>query len=159
EAPFADGGQTMKKRAPHLRLMSILASVLILVVILVTLFWPPTDARAAVAATWRNARDAGGYAFRAAVTQTVVPTAPIANIRRTTRAYEYHLEGTTDLQTQQLELSLWDQGGNVQDPASAAQLKVVDGVASMRRGNQPWQQIDDISGGFAPAGDFMAFLS
>jgi len=29
----------------------------------------------------------------------------------------------------------------------------------MRRGNQPWQPIDDFSGSFAPAGDFMGFLS
>ncbi len=45
-------------------------------------------------------------------------------------------------------------------PSSATQLKVENGVASMRRGEQPWQPIDgDVSGSFAPNGDFMAFLA
>src|SRR5690349_20437128 len=136
----------MKKRSPRLRLVGALTSTLILAVTLLTLFWPSSDARAAVAATWRGARDAGGYAFRADVAQTIVPLPTLANVGRTSRSYQYHLEGTTDLQARQLELYLWDQGGSVYDHASAAQLKVVDGVASMRRGSQPWQQIDDASG-------------
>ena len=149
----------MQKRTPHLRLMSIVATILLLAATLFTLFWPPSNARAAVQATWRSARDAGGYTFRADVVQQVIPIATITNVGRTSREYRYHLEGKSDLVAHSLELTLWDQGGSVFDTANAAQLKVVDGVASMRRGNQPWQPIDDISGSFAPAGDFMGFLS
>ncbi len=99
-----------------------------------------------------NARAAGGYSFRADITQRVVPLASPLNVGRTSRDYQYHIEGKTDLAANQLELSLWDQGGSVLDPSGAAQLKVVDGVASMRRGEQPWQPIDNFSGSFAPDG-------
>src|SRR5262245_37786803 len=79
-APFAHGGQTMKKRTPHLRLIGVLASILILAATLLALFWPPSEARAAVAATWRSARDAGGYSFRADVVQQVIPVATFTNV-------------------------------------------------------------------------------
>ena len=101
----------MQKRTPGLRLMSILASVLILAATLFTLFWPPSNARAAVQATWRSARGAGGYTFRADVVQQVIPVATIANVGRTSREYRYHLEGKRDLVAHSLELTLWDQGG------------------------------------------------
>src|SRR5262245_26873332 len=149
----------MKKCTPHLRLIGVLASMLILAITLFTLSWPPSSARAAVAATWRSARDAGGYSFRADVVQQVIPVATFTNVGRTSREYRYHLEGKTDLIAHSLELTLWDQGGSVLDGANAAQLKVENGVASMRRGQQPWQPIDDFSGSFAPTGDFMGFLS
>ncbi len=88
-----------------------------------------------------------------------MPLASLSNVGRTSRDYQYHIEGKTDLAANQLELSLWDQGGSVLDPSGAAQLRVVGGVASMRRGDGPWQPVDDFSGSFAPNADFMGFLA
>jgi hypothetical protein len=136
-----------------------LIGVLIAAFGLSSLFSPAAEARAAVQSVWRNARVAGGYTFRADITQRVVPLASLSNIGRTSRDYQYHIEGTTDLSARALDLKLWDHGGSVLDPSGAAQLKIVDGVASMRRGDQPWQPVDDFSASFAPSGDFMAFLS
>src|SRR5262245_9147363 len=114
----------MKKHSPRLQLTGALASMLILAVALLTFFWLPSGAHAAVAATWRNARDAGGYSFRADVAQQVIPVANVSNVGRTSREYRYHLEGKTDLMAHSLELTLWDQGGSVLEGATAAQLKV-----------------------------------
>src|SRR5215470_19319199 len=91
DSVLAHGGQAMKKRTPHLRLIGVLASMLILAATLFALFWPPSGARAAVAATWRSARDAGGYTFRADVVQQVIPVANVSNIGRTSREYRYHI--------------------------------------------------------------------
>ncbi|HZQ07369.1 MAG TPA: hypothetical protein VFD70_12385 [Anaerolineae bacterium] len=50
-------------------------------------------------------------------------------------------------------------GGSVLDPKIAAQIKIENGKAVARRGEQDWQPIDDFSEGVAPGGDFLAFLS
>ena len=73
----------MQKRTHRLRLTGFLVGVLILVLGLVTLFCPASDARAAVQSTWRNAHAAGGYAFRADIVQHVVPVATVTSNQRT----------------------------------------------------------------------------
>src|SRR6478672_4788649 len=129
----------MKKRMQGRLAVVALTGVLILIAAMLLLLAPVSEARAAVQTVWRSAQAAGGYAFRADITQRVVPLANLSNIGRTSRDYQYHVEGKSDLATRTLQLNLWDQGGSVLDPSSAAQLRVVDGVASMRRGDQPWQ--------------------
>ena len=44
---------------------------------------------------WTDARDAGGYSFRADIVQVAIPLAQPANIGRASREYTYHIEGTT----------------------------------------------------------------
>jgi hypothetical protein len=149
----------LKKQLWELRLIAIAASVLLLSFAVVRLTTAAAGPRAEVQTIWRNAQVAGGYSFRADVLQKVVPAASLSNVGRTSRTYQYHLEGKSDLKAHTLDLMLWDQGGSTLDAASAAQLKVENGIASMRRGQQPWQQIDNFSGSFAPEGDFLAFLS
>ncbi len=149
----------MRKQLRGLRLIAITASVLLLSFAVVRLTTAAVGPRAEVQTIWRNAHAVSGYSFRADVVQNVAPVASLSNIGRTSHTYQYHLEGKSDLKARSLDLMLWDQGGSTLDAASAAQLKVENGIASMRRGQQPWQQIDNFSGSFAPEGDFLAFLS
>ncbi len=122
-------------------------------------FWPALGARAEVQATWRNARNVGSYTFTAEVVQKVIPLASATNVGRTSREYHYHLEGKNDLPSRSLELTLWDSGGNVAQGTGASHMRIVDGVAQMRRGQGAWEPVENTTGSFAPAGDFMSFLS
>ena len=81
------------------------------------------DSRGQVKQAWQNARDAGGYSFRADLVQQAIPLAQTSNIGLTSRSYNFHLEGTTDLSAQKFNMSLWDSGGSVLDPGTASQTK------------------------------------
>src|SRR5437763_13596819 len=102
----------MKKPIWALRLIAIALSVVLLCFGFVTLSTAASGPRAEVQTTWRNARDAGGYSFRADVTQKAIPVASLSNIGRTSRDYQYHLEGKSALKAHTLDLTRWDQGGS-----------------------------------------------
>src|SRR4051794_1630149 len=121
----------MKQSIWALRLIAIALSVALLSLAAVTLATATSGPRAELQAVWQNARNAGGYSFRADVAQRVIPVASLSNVGRSSRDYQYHLEGKSDLKADSLDLMLWDQGGSIASPTSAAQLKVENGVASM----------------------------
>ena len=77
---------------------------------------------------------------------------------RQTKRDKLHLEGTTDLDEQLLQMTLWMNGGNVQDEETGSQIKVEGDQAYARQGMQPWQETNNFSGLFAPQNDFMAYL-
>src|SRR3954467_1335054 len=104
---FTRGDATMNKPIWALRLIAIALSVLLLSLAAVTLTTAASGPRAEVQTTWRNARAAGGYSFRADVAQKVIPVANLSNIGRAGREYQYHLEGKSDLKARSLDLTLW----------------------------------------------------
>ena len=108
----------MKRPIWALRLIAIALSVLLVSLAAVTLTTAASGPRAEVQATWRNARAAGGYSFRADVAQKVIPVASLENIGRSSSDYQYHLEGKSDLSAHTLDLTLWDQGGSIQSAAA-----------------------------------------
>jgi hypothetical protein len=109
-------------------------------------------------AVWERARQAGSYHFEADVAQTTTPLPTVSNVGRQTKRDRLHIEGQTDLPARQLEMTLWAGGGSVLDPGSGAQVRVEGNRAYVRQGDQPWQEVDDFTGLFAPRGDFMTFL-
>jgi hypothetical protein len=123
------------------------------------------DARSEIQTAWQTARSTGGYSFRADLIERAIPLAQTSNVGRTSKEYTYHLEGVTsglnafDASARKFEMSFWDNGGAVADPKTAAQFQLTNGKAMARRGDTDWEQVDDISSGFAPDGDFMAFLA
>ncbi|MEZ4673457.1 MAG: hypothetical protein R2932_04345 [Caldilineaceae bacterium] len=112
-----------------------------------------------VTAAWEKARDAIAYEFSSDVTQVSVPTATVANAGRTSQTHKVHLEGNSNLREQSLELQLWSQGGSVTQDADAIGIRIEQGQTYSRRGVGEWQKSDDLFGGIAPQGDFMAYLA
>lgn len=116
----------------------------------------PTEA---VRAAWRKAQAAISYRFTADIVQSIHPLPTINNVGQTSRQEKLHLEGWTDLPSRTMHLQLWSQGGSVLNAASGVEVRVAGDRAYARQGAQPWQEIDDFTGMFAPGGDFMAFLA
>lgn len=108
---------------------------------------------------WQQVRTAGAYEFTADITQQVVPVASITNIGRSSRPQELHIEGRTDLRSQELAMTLWSQGGNVLDSASGIELKTANGRLMARRAGSDWQEISNFTDGIMPGGDFTTFLA
>ena len=121
--------------------------------------WTKPDARSQVQAAWARARTSGAYHFTADIVQTTIPLTNISNLGRTSKQQSFHLEGSTNLPQQSLQLAMWSNGGSVADPNIATQIKVEGDKAYTRRGAEDWQPTNDFTGVFAPSGDFLAYLS
>ena len=136
--------------------------------LLISVAGRPQLARAAhpddpVAAAWEKARAAGAYHFAGDVTQTTIPSPTIANVGRTSRVQMLHLRGRTDLRRQTVEMQLWANGGSVLSDEGSLGLKVENGKSFVRSqgpaGWGDWQEADGAFDGFAPDGDFLAYLA
>lgn len=124
--------------------------------------WPQLVAVATpdpVTAAWEKARAAGSYEFTSDVTQITVPVAQVTNIGRQSRSDRLHLEGYTDLVNERLALQIWSESGSVLEGNSGVAVKVEEGQTFTRNGAGEWQLSEDIIGGLAPQGDFMAYLA
>lgn len=143
----------------HIRTLALAALGFVSIAAALFYFLPTQAPRSQAQQIWNNARRAGGYAFRADIVQTNLPLPKLANLGRSSKTFSYHIQGKTDLAARQLEFTLWDRGGNVTDAQTGAQFKIDNGRAYARRAEAPWQELDDFSGGFAPEGDFLAFLA
>ncbi len=108
---------------------------------------------------WQRAREAGSYKFTADVTQKTIPLLLITNVGRAGKEDRFYLEGTTNSLEQQMELVLWSHGGGVLDLDSGVKVKVDRDKSMVRQGDGEWQESDNLTGLFAPAGDFMTFLT
>ncbi len=118
-----------------------------------------TDAQTDVKAAWDNARAAGSYHFSADIKQTTIPLTTAQNIGQQSKQQTAHLEGDDDVTGHKLLLSLWSDGGSVNNPNSAIQLKVDGGQAFARQGDGDWQPTSDVTQSFAPDGDFLTYLT
>jgi hypothetical protein len=107
---------------------------------------------------WERAKESGSYGFDADITQIKRPLASVTNVGKTTKRDNFYLEGTTNLAAQSLEMTLWSQSGTVQDKNSGAQIRIEGDTAYARQGNQPWEQINNFTGAFAPDNDFLGYL-
>ncbi len=108
---------------------------------------------------WQRVRQAGAYAFNADLTQTLTPLPTVKNAGRDSKESRIYLEGQTDLVEETLSLTMWSGGGSVLSPETGMQMKVKDGKAFARQGDQPWESIEDFSGTIAPGGDFLAYVA
>lgn len=119
----------------------------------------PPPPEQAVQRAWDLVREAGSYHFSADIVQTTVPLALIGNVGRQSKQESVHLEGAASLPDREMSFTLWAEGGSVLDAKSGTQVKVEGDHAYVRQGDQPWQEMEDFTGSFAPQSDFMAFLS
>ena len=87
-----------------------------------------------------------------------IPSARVGNVGRSSRTDQLHLEGQTDIPAQRLEMQLWSEAGSVLQAESGVAVRVEEGKTFVRKGAGAWQSSDDIAAGFAPQGDFMAYL-
>jgi hypothetical protein len=156
----------MKANIKHL-LLAILTTLALLALLAGMLATPgvpesfaaspnPTEA---VREAWRKAQAAGSYRFTADIVQSTHPLPTINNVGQTSRQEKLHFEGWTDLPSRMTHMQLWSQGGSVLNAASGVEVRVAGDRAYARQGAQPWQEVDDFTGMFAPGGDFMAFLA
>ena len=114
-------------------------------------------ARQEVAAAWQRAVELGSYRYATDVIQTTVPLATVANMGRSSKQQAIRVEGSTDLRSQTMHMTLWLDGGNVLDSASGIELKTEQGKTYGRRGQSEWQETSSVTDWAAPQGDFLPF--
>jgi len=116
-----------------------------------------------VQAAWQRAQESGSYHFTGDVTQVTVPAATLTNVGRRSQQENVYLEGQTDLAARSMNLRLWTDslanGGSVLIPETGLQVQVTDGKTQIRRGNDDWQESNGLTDGYAPQGDFLAYLA
>lgn len=119
---------------------------------------PPTPEEA-VHRAWQRARDLGAYRFSTELTATAYTAPTLANVGRPSREERLHLEGSVDLPARTLLLSVWQGGGGILDPGGGVEVRIEGDRAYGRQAGGRWQEIDDFSGAFAPAGDLLIYLA
>ena len=117
-----------------------------------------TDTTDPLAEALHLAQAAGSYRFSSDITQVTVPTSKVSNVGRSSRTDQLHLEGETNLRDQSTHMRLWTQQGSVNDPTSGIAVRVENGRTYVQEGLGAWREHEDLTDGFAPQGDFMAFL-
>ncbi|MCP4164656.1 MAG: LamG domain-containing protein [Chloroflexi bacterium] len=119
------------------------------------------DATLAVEQAWQRVQERGSYSFSSDIVQTAIPEATLANIGRSSSSERLRLEGETNLREESMDLTLWSEGGggSMLVPASGLQVQVADGETRVRRGNGAWEKQDGLVDGYAPQGDFLAYLT
>ena len=107
---------------------------------------------------WQNATSSGRYDYRTQIGQTAYPLPTLSNSGRPPTENHVAMAGSVDLRSETMDLTLWRHGGF--DPNQGVQIKVENGRAYSRHGeNGAWEEIDNVTGLFAPAGDPLAFLA
>ncbi len=123
----------------------------------------PESPTAAVEQAWQRVQERGSYEFSSDVVQTTIPEATLFNIGRKSKEERLYLEGESNLQQETMNLKLWSDaaggGGSNLVPESGIQVEVADGKTRTRRGSGPWEEMDGLVDGYAPQGDFLAYLA
>ena len=160
-------------RRQKTKLFLLLAALLAGALTLVALFGLPTIGRAAagdaatpeaaVVAAWQRVQQRGAYEFSSDVVQTIIPDATLANIGRSSREERLYLEGESNLRLATMDLKLWSDaaggGGSSLVPESGIEVQVADGKTRTRSGGGAWEDVDGLIDGYAPQGDFLAYLA
>ena len=120
------------------------------------------NATEAVEQAWQRVQDSGSYSFNSDIVQVTIPEATLTNVGRSSREERLDLEGQTDLHSQAMELRLWADatgGGSNRSRKVAFRYGWPDGETQTRRHNGAWEKTEGLMDGFAPQGDFLAYLS
>ncbi|RMD64940.1 hypothetical protein D6833_03640, partial [Candidatus Parcubacteria bacterium] len=108
---------------------------------------------------WRQAQEIGAYDFSSEIVQITYPAPAVVNAGRGSRRDTFFLQGTMDRQARVMELTLWQNEGNITTSRGGIDVRIEDGKAYGRAQGGVWQEIEDFSGSFAPGGDPLAFLA
>lgn len=116
-----------------------------------------------VGAAWERARATGSYHFDSDIIQVTIPRPKVTNIGRKSQTQTLHLTGQSDLRNKSLEMEIWSNGGNVLQNDGGLGVKVEEGQSYVRQqtstGWSEWQAVESGIEGFAPQGDFLAYLT
>ncbi|MEZ4679185.1 MAG: LamG-like jellyroll fold domain-containing protein [Caldilineaceae bacterium] len=143
--------------------------VLLLVGVMLPLltFLPPVHtgfaaeptAAATVQTAWELVQRLGQYNFATQIEQTTYPAPKVANVGRAPQVELIYLEGAVDRPSDEVTLRLWQNGGSLLDPSGAVEMRVTEGQAFARHGDDAWQPLDNADSLFAPNNDPLAFLA
>ena len=117
------------------------------------------SAEQAVQQAWHRAQEAGSYAFTTELAQKTIPAPALANVGSGSRTETLTMEGQTDLPGQTMQLRLWPAGSPDLGPDNAIEVRIAGDRAYGRVAGGAWQEVEDFTGGFAPAGDLLAYLA
>jgi hypothetical protein len=70
-----------------------------------------------------------------------------------------YLEGQVNKPARQMELTLRPEGGNLLSRRDSFEIRIEGDQTYGRKPGGEWQEIQDVSGAFAPAGDLLAYLA
>ncbi|MFN2286250.1 MAG: hypothetical protein ACK2UQ_17675, partial [Anaerolineae bacterium] len=111
-----------------------------------------------IASVWKQVQRSGAYRFTVDIQQTLNPLPTVQNVGRESKVETLHLEGQTDLNARQVQMTLWSGEGSVLDASSGVEFRVDGDQAYVRQGQESWQEAPNFVGAFAPQGDFTAPL-
>ncbi len=153
----------MKRSHRYARLLLAISIVLLTVLFvaapLVSQATPTPSAEQTVQRAWQRAQEIGVYHFGTEIAQTVYPAPALVNVGRSSRQSTLHLEGQTNLPERQLDMTLWNGGGNALNAQDAVEIHIQGDSAQGRVSGGDWVKIDDFSDAFAPGKDLMAYLA
>lgn len=151
-------------RSPHRFSLLSLLTATVLFILLLSLPHIPLAEGASPRAddvleqAWMLAEQSGRYNYRSSVAQTTFPAPTLANAGRAPEEVRFGIEGAIDLLAETMEMTLWPNGSF--DPQRGVTLRVEDGVAYGRAGNQgEWEPVEGLVDLFAPGGDPLGFLA
>ena len=109
-------------------------------------------------AAWQAADTRGGYEFTTSIQQTSRPLPRLVNVGLGSKTDHIYIEGKTDRRAGSMQMKLWSDGGSAALGTGALEIKVEDGKAYGRTAQEPWREMDDVTGLFAPGQDAFGFL-
>jgi len=107
---------------------------------------------------WRLAQESGAYHFSTDIVQTTYPAPAVSNVGRSSRQETLYIEGQANLPERTLSMTLW-KGGSVLSLRDGIEVRVEGDQAYGRQIGGTWQEMEDLSGAFAPGSDLMAYLA
>lgn len=118
-----------------------------------------SSAEEEVQAAWQRAQRAGAYRFATEILQTTYPAPALVNVGRSSRQDRLRIEGEISLPDRTLLMTLWQDGGSALNARDGIEVRVEGDRAYGHAPGEPWQEIPDFSGAFAPDNDLLAYLA
>ncbi|MEM7127843.1 MAG: LamG-like jellyroll fold domain-containing protein [Chloroflexota bacterium] len=140
-----------------------LALMAVSLLLIASAFSLPTRIAAAISPyqqivqAWTKASDIGRYEYRSTAKQITYPAPALANIGRPPKEDNLAAQGQFDNRADELAFTFWLDGSF--SPDTAIDIRSDGEKTWSRQGQGEWEEVQDVSGTFAPNGDPLAFLN
>ncbi len=108
---------------------------------------------------WQQATDIGVYDYQTTLIQTTHPTERLENVGLSSSTDRMYVEGSVDRPAETMRLKLWGENGSASNGENAIEIKIDRGKALGRVNDSEWEEVDDVSGIFAPDHDPLSYLA
>ncbi|MEM7127834.1 MAG: LamG-like jellyroll fold domain-containing protein [Chloroflexota bacterium] len=141
----------------------IFALMALILVLIASAFNLPTQIAAAISPyqqlvqAWTKAGDIGRYDYRSTAQQITYPAPALANIGQPPKKDNLAAQGQFDNLADELSFTFWLDGSF--NPDTAIDVRSDGEKTWSRQGQGEWEEVQDVSGTFAPNGDPLAFLN